>query len=91
VRGNIVIGEPLYLEVLSLGADQTQVLTVDTACRHYRLKGLSESWLAGTPEEGGVVCLPGGELLLSARPPDRRLRASPDGTSSSPQSRVTGP
>jgi hypothetical protein len=63
------------VEALFLGVDLTQVLTVHTGLsrRHKRLTGLSEIWLAGTPEAGGVVSPPGGALVISARRPAGRL------------------
>jgi hypothetical protein len=62
------------VEALFLGPDQMRVLVVNTGLRrHNRLKDLSEIWLAGTPEAGGVVSPPGGAYVLRGRRPARRL------------------
>jgi hypothetical protein len=59
--------------LLFLGADQTQVLGIQGFLwRQRRIKDLSEIWLAGTPEAGGVVSPPGGAFLLWAHRPARR-------------------
>jgi hypothetical protein len=66
-------GSDNFVGALFLGADQAQVLGVQGfAWRQKRLIGLSEIWLAGTPEEGGVVSPPGGDFLLKAARPARR-------------------